>query len=35
MDAITSQQVTFKIFRFNEETDYLPYYNTYTLKSDA
>jgi len=32
MDAITSQQVTFKIFRFNEETDYLPYYNTYTLK---
>ena len=31
MDAITSQKVTFKVFRFNEETDYLPYYNTYTL----
>jgi succinate dehydrogenase / fumarate reductase iron-sulfur subunit len=31
MDALTSQKVTFKVFRFNEETDYLPYYNTYTL----
>jgi succinate dehydrogenase / fumarate reductase iron-sulfur subunit len=31
MDALTSQQVTFKVFRFNEETDYLPFYNTYTL----
>ncbi|ADR34236.1 succinate dehydrogenase subunit B [Sulfuricurvum kujiense DSM 16994] len=31
MDTIKSQQVTFKVFRFNEETDYLPYYNTYTL----
>ncbi|MDD2780650.1 succinate dehydrogenase iron-sulfur subunit [Sulfuricurvum sp.] len=31
MDAIKTQQVTFKVFRFNEETDYLPYYNTYTL----
>lgn len=31
MDALQSQSVTFKVFRFNEETDYLPYYNTYTL----
>lgn len=31
MDTLKSQQVTFKVFRFNEETDYLPYYNTYTL----
>lgn len=31
MDTITTQQVTFKVFRFNEETDYLPYYNTYVL----
>lgn len=31
MDSIKTQQVTFKVFRFNEETDYLPYYNTYTL----
>lgn len=32
MDTLTTQQVTFKVFRFNEETDYLPYYNTYTLE---
>ena len=32
MDTIKTQQVTFKVFRFNEETDYLPYYNTYTLE---
>ncbi len=31
MDTIKTQQVTFKVFRFNEETDYLPYYNTYVL----
>ncbi|MEW5832684.1 MAG: succinate dehydrogenase/fumarate reductase iron-sulfur subunit [Campylobacterota bacterium] len=31
MDTLKTQQVTFKVFRFNEETDYLPYYNTYTL----
>jgi succinate dehydrogenase / fumarate reductase iron-sulfur subunit len=31
MESIKSQQVTFKVFRFNEETDYLPYYNTYVL----
>ncbi|MBN2869567.1 MAG: succinate dehydrogenase iron-sulfur subunit [Campylobacterales bacterium] len=31
MDTLQTQQVTFKVFRFNEETDYLPYYNTYTL----
>ncbi len=31
MDSIKTQQVTFKVFRFNEETDYLPYYNTYVL----
>jgi succinate dehydrogenase / fumarate reductase, iron-sulfur subunit len=32
MDSIKTQQVTFKVFRFNEETDYLPYYNTYVLE---
>ena len=31
MDTLQTRQVTFKVFRFNEETDYLPYYNTYTL----
>ncbi|MGD9969162.1 MAG: succinate dehydrogenase/fumarate reductase iron-sulfur subunit [Sulfuricurvum sp.] len=31
METITTQQVTFKVFRFNEETDYLPYYHSYTL----
>jgi succinate dehydrogenase / fumarate reductase iron-sulfur subunit len=31
MDGLKSQQVTFKVFRFNQETDYLPYYNTYVL----
>ncbi|MDP1785043.1 MAG: succinate dehydrogenase iron-sulfur subunit [Sulfuricurvum sp.] len=31
MDELKSQQVTFKLFRFNQETDYIPYYNTYVL----
>ncbi|MDQ1298769.1 MAG: succinate dehydrogenase / fumarate reductase, iron-sulfur subunit, partial [Campylobacterota bacterium] len=31
MDGLKSQQVTFKLFRFNKDTDYLPYYNTYIL----
>lgn len=32
METIQTQKVTFKVFRFNEETDYLPYYNTYELE---
>jgi succinate dehydrogenase / fumarate reductase iron-sulfur subunit len=29
--TITSQKVTFKVFRFNAETDYLPYYQEITM----
>lgn len=32
MDTIRTKQVTVKVFRFNEETDYLPYYSTYELE---
>lgn len=32
MDGIQTRHVTFKVFRFNQETDYLPYYNTYELE---
>lgn len=32
MEGIQTRRVTFKVFRFNEETDYLPYYNTYELE---
>ncbi|SFV75399.1 Succinate dehydrogenase iron-sulfur protein [hydrothermal vent metagenome] len=28
---ITTQRVNFKVFRFNAESDYLPYYDDYTL----
>lgn len=31
MDELKSRQVTFKLFRFNKDTDYIPYYNTYVL----
>lgn len=31
MSTITTKKITFKVFRFNTETDYLPYYETYTL----
>ncbi len=31
MDKITTQKVNFKVFRFNSENDYLPYYENYTL----
>lgn len=31
MNSITTQKVNFKVFRFNAEQDYLPYYDTYTL----
>lgn len=30
--SIEPKNVTFKVFRFNKETDYLPYYETYTLE---
>jgi len=30
-NAITTQKVTFKVFRFNSETDYLPYYREITM----
>lgn len=32
MQTYTTQQVTFKIFRFNSESDYLPYYKTFVLE---
>lgn len=32
MQAITTQQVTFNVFRFNSETDYLPYYKQITME---
>lgn len=32
MTSITTQTVTFNVFRFNAETDYLPYYKQYTLE---
>ncbi len=31
-NSITTQAVTFDVFRFNSETDYLPYYKKYTLE---
>lgn len=31
MNSITTQKVNFKVFRFNADQDYLPYYDTYTL----
>lgn len=30
-ESITIKKVTFKVFRFNQETDYLPYYKEYTM----
>ncbi len=30
--SIETKNVTFKVFRFNSETDFLPYYETYTLE---
>jgi len=30
-ETITTKKVTFKVFRFNAETDYLPYYNEYKM----
>ncbi len=30
-DSITTKNVTFKVFRFNEETDYLPHYREYKM----
>lgn len=32
MQAITTQQVTFNVFRFNSETDYLPHYKQITME---
>ncbi len=32
MDVITKQMITFKVFRFNSETDYLPHYKAYTME---
>jgi succinate dehydrogenase / fumarate reductase iron-sulfur subunit len=33
MDSnITTQMITFKVFRFNSETDYLPHYNTIEME---
>ncbi|MCK9490519.1 MAG: succinate dehydrogenase iron-sulfur subunit [Sulfurimonas sp.] len=29
---ITTQKVNFKVFRFNADVDYLPYYETYTME---
>ncbi|MFA6759831.1 MAG: succinate dehydrogenase iron-sulfur subunit [Sulfuricurvum sp.] len=31
MDSLTTQKVNFKVFRFNAEADYLPYYEDYSL----
>ncbi len=31
-DSITTKNVTFKVFRFNEETDYLPHYKEYKME---
>lgn len=31
VSEITTQRITFKVFRFNMETDYLPYYKTYEM----
>ncbi len=31
VSEITTQKITFKVFRFNMETDYLPYYKTYEM----
>ncbi len=31
-NTITTQNVTFKVFRFNSETDYLPYYQEITME---
>jgi succinate dehydrogenase / fumarate reductase iron-sulfur subunit len=31
-NGITKQTITFKVFRFNSETDYLPYYNTIEME---
>ncbi len=31
-NGITTQTITFKVFRFNSETDYLPYYNTIEME---
>jgi succinate dehydrogenase / fumarate reductase iron-sulfur subunit len=31
-NKITTKNVTFKVFRFNEETDYLPHYKEYNLE---
>ena len=30
-EKITTQKVNFKVFRFNADEDYLPYYENYTL----
>ncbi|MEA1920847.1 MAG: 2Fe-2S iron-sulfur cluster-binding protein, partial [Campylobacterota bacterium] len=32
VNEITTQMITFKVFRFNAETDYLPYYKTYEME---
>ena len=29
---ITTQKVNFKVFRFNADVDYLPYYESYTME---
>jgi len=31
-NSITTQKVNFKVFRFNSDEDYLPYYDTYTME---
>ena len=31
-NSITTQTITFKVFRFNQETDYLPHYNTIEME---
>jgi len=31
-DSVTTKNVTFKVFRFNEETDYLPHYREYKME---
>ena len=30
-DSITTQKVSFKVFRFNADDDYLPYYENYEM----
>jgi succinate dehydrogenase / fumarate reductase iron-sulfur subunit len=32
MNSITTQNITFKVFRFNAETDYLPHYKEYKME---